>query len=367
MRKLVLHWTQHPDKSPGLYRYDKDANAIKVLDRDFTYAPDFDFVYTEAPAGGPRPGLRSPWYDRECFRKGSPRAVAMDLDIDPGGSVAQVFNPLTIRSLIGQYAVAPYWEGDILFDRDSGRPGGLTPLPGGPLKIWARLDEGKFPEAPYGAGADVSTGSGTTNSCFSAVNRITGEKVLEYATPHCAPEIFALICTALCWSLKDAGGEPALFAWEHDGPGMVLGKQVLAVGYRHVYYRQGHLTLTGGKVSEQPGWYPSNDQKTLLIHEYRAALDSRRFVNRSEVALKECLHFRYTSSGIIEHSGESGGDDPTGARVNHGDRVIADALSCKMLKGSTGRQPQPETKTPVGSLAWRRELVEAREAQSSGW
>ena len=364
MRKLQMHWSQHPDKRRGLYRFNAAAGQVDVLDKQYRYPPDFAFVMSEAPAGGPFPGLRSPWYDRECQRKGSPRAIAMDLDIDPGGSVAQFFNPLTIRTLAAEYGRDPFWEGDVEYDRDSGRPVRLIPNPGGPVKLWLNLTAaGLPPRGRYGAGCDVATGLGATNSCLSVVSAATGEKVLEYATPHLQPEHFAPVATALCWLFKDERGEPALFAWEHAGPGMILGKRVLQMGYGHIYYREAHATLAGGKVSDIPGWYPSNDQKRILLEEYRAALDARRFVNRSTQALRECLAYRYTPQGTVEHPQDSGGEDPTGARVNHGDRVIADALAWKMAQRlgiiSTGKT-EPERES-VGSLAWRRQLAAAAE------
>src|SRR5260370_34363113 len=89
MRKLNLHWSQHPHKKKGLYRYDTEAKHVVSLDAGFQHDPDYSFITDGSPTGGPCPGLRSPWYDKECRRKGSARAVAMDLDIDPRGSVSQ--------------------------------------------------------------------------------------------------------------------------------------------------------------------------------------------------------------------------------------------------------------------------------------
>lgn len=361
IRKLVMHWTQHPDKWPGAYRYVPGENRIEVLDKTYEYPADFEFVHSEAPAGGPHPGIRSPWYDRECLRKGNPRAVAMDLDIDPGGSVAQFFNPLTIRSLIVQYCRPPLWEGDVAYDPDSGKPEGLIQLPGGPLKLWLELREGKPPRGKYGAGADISTGFGATNSCLSWCSGTTGEKVGEYATANTVPERLAVIAVAICYLFVDEDGQPCLFGWEHHGPGLTFGKKVVELGYPNIFFREAHASLAGGKISNIPGWYPSNEQKLLLLNDYRAALDARQFVNRSEIAMKECLPYRYDDSGNVVHPHEVKAEDPTGARINHGDRVIADALCWKMAKsfGRIGKAKSQERQgIVVGSLAWRRLLAE---------
>lgn len=360
MRKIIMHWTQHPEKWKGAYRYDKKANQVEVLDKTYAYPADFNFVLSEEPLGGPFPGIRSPWYDRECRRRNNSRDVAMHLDINPQGSQSQFFDPLTIRILQETYAVPPVWEGDISFDPDSGRPRCLVKLEGGPVKLWILpKSDGSLPQAPYAAGADVSTGNGTTNSVFTAGDARSGEKVLEYATANTKPERFAMACVALCWLLKDESGEPAKFAWEHAGPGLVFGEKVIESGYRNIYYREAHQTLAGGKVSDLPGWYPNNSTKRLLLDEYRAALEARWFLNRSHIALKECLDYRRNPQGHVEHPGDlANKDDPSGARVNHGDRVIGDALCWKMMDslGYRAEKKKEKVETKPGSLAWRRTL-----------
>jgi hypothetical protein len=372
LKKIVIHWSQHPEKRKGLYRYDADRGSIVVLDKKYKYARDFEFVYTEAPAGGPHPGLRSPWYDRECLRKGSPRAVAMDLDIDPGGSVSQFFNPLTLRSLIATYCTRPFWEGDIVFDRDNGDPERFVAVPNGPVKLWVNLlPTGKPPPSIYGAGADISTGAGATCSCLTVADARTGEKVCEFATPHLTPEQFALACIAICRTFKDEDDNPTFLSWEHAGPGLKFARQIIDAGYRRIYHREpAAVGLTmGDRYPKNPGWVPQNDQKRILLEDYRSALDARTFINRSEEAMRECLEFHYTQAGTVEHSSEQKKDDPTGARVNHGDRTIADALANKMIRGKLIMRAVQEEVNRVapGSLAWRRQLVEQREAEAAAW
>jgi hypothetical protein len=282
--KIQMHWTEHPEYKRGLYRFDPATNAVEVLDKTFNYPPDFEFVKSGAPSGGPFPGIRSPWYDRMCVEIGSTRGIAIELDIDPGGSVSQFFNAMTVKSLIGTYCRPPSWEGDVSFDPDSGKPEGLIEVPGGPLKLWLQLKDGKPPPDKYGAGGDLSTGVGATNSCLCWSSGSTGEKVAEYASPSIPPERMALIAVAICWLFKDENGQPALFGWEHHGPGLNFGKRVVELGYPNIFYREAHQSLAGGKISTIPGWYPSNEQKRILLDSYRAALDFRHFINRSEPA-----------------------------------------------------------------------------------
>lgn len=368
MRQLVMHWSQHPDKNKGLYRYDPDTNTVDVLDKSFEYAHDFKFVMDGAPTGGPFPGLRSPWYDRECIRRASSRAIAMDLDIDPRGSMSQFFDKLVIRRLQLTYACDPYWTGDLDYDIDTGRPVRLIQREGGPIRLWCHPDtDGRPPKGKYAGGADLSTGSGATNSCISFVNAHTGEKVLEYCNPFITPDRLAPLAVALCLLFKADDGDTCLFAWEQQGPGLKFGSTVTDLGYRRIYYKSNEFELNS-ETSEKPGWYPAPANKRLLLEDYRSALASTQFLNRSWEALDETMAFRYGKGGKVEHGGEQGGDDPSGANANHGDRVIADGLAWKMAK-SIGRlgYVKPEDEVKIGSLAWRRQLHETAVRQRDEW
>lgn len=369
--QITMHWSENEEMNQGLYRYDKDRGQIEVLDPTYQYPPEFQFQYTEAPLGGLYPGLRSPEYDRMCVQIGSARGVAMEMDIDPSGSVSQFFNALTIRNLRASYAMGPLWEGDLEYDPDSGRPITLIQREGGLLKLWMTPKSlTELPAGKYTLGADVSTGSGATNSCLSGINAATGEKILEYAAADIPPERFAPLCCALGWLLKDEYDSPAWFAWEHAGPGQAFGGIVVGLNYPNIYCREGHQTLAGGKVSQVPGWHCNNNTKRLLLDEYRMDLEGRHVINHSDIALKECLGYRYEGNDIT-HPQDTTKDDPTGARINHGDRVIADALA-NMLRRKSGVAVHKvklaqSTEPPEGSLAWRRMYRKTAEALTSKW
>lgn len=371
MKKLTMHWTDHPDKNKGSYRYDDASNKVIVLDKTYSFPADFQFVREDLPSGGPFPGIRSPWYDKQVKRKGDLRAVAMDLDIDAGGSVSQFFNPLTIKNLLATDAIKPYWEGDISFDRDTGRPLGLVQVKGGPLLLWSIPNSsGNVATGPYCMGADISTGVGASNSVLSIIDAVKGEKVGEFATASMKPEDFAMACMALGWTFKDDYGVPAYFIWEHAGPGQLFGERIVESKYPHCWYRDAMSAnfFGQGRNQSQVGWVPSIQSKRTLLDEYRAALEKRQLVNRSEYALRECLSYKYTHDGGVEHPSDSKHPDPTGARVNHGDRVIADSLAWKLVKKLNRMDPvKPAVESmPVGSLGWRRKLHE-NISDDNGW
>jgi hypothetical protein len=172
---------------------------------------------------------------------------------------------------------------------------------------------------------------------------------------------------ALCRWFVNQAGDGARFAWETQGPGVPFGLKVTELGYRNVYLRRNEFSYSQ-KQQDTPGWMPTPQNKRALLEEYRAALSSRTFINRSREAVEECLNFVHMPNGAIEHSGTKESEDPTGARANHGDRVIADALAWKMAKDVETAPAPKDSAFPVGSFGWRRQLAEqrAREAKD-GW
>jgi hypothetical protein len=193
---------------------------------------------------------------------------------------------------------------------------------------------------------------------------------MEYATCKLKPEEFALRVLALCKMMRAESGETCKLAWEIPGPGQDFGKKITDLGYRNIYWRTDEQKLAAPVKAEKPGWNASNQNKLLLLSDYRSDLANFRFINHSQQALKECLSFEFTKAGPVAHSGEKADDDPTGARENHGDRTIADALCNKMRRAAgivmVREVPQEEVVNPH-SLAFRRDLVEQRARRQEKW
>jgi hypothetical protein len=353
IKKIVMHWSQHPRKNPGLYRYNAEKRATESLDSHYEYPPDFHFVMDGTPVGGPFPGLRSPWYDKEVPRKGSNRAVAMDLDINPEGATSQVFDPLVIAQLIRSGARPPSWEGDLIYDDKTGEPERLDKRAGGLIKLWCPLDAyGRPGKARYIFGTDTSTGKGASPTVFSVLNEDTGEKVLEYTNSRIYIHHAAPLAVALCKFFYNA-----LMIWEDKGPGETFGLLVLDLGYGNCYIRQDDHRLDK-KMSSGPkyGWVPNPANIRTLIEDYSEALRRREYVNYSARALQECNAFMYDKSGYVMHSGMKTGDE-SGIGVNHGDHVVADALTCKLAKRKARVKKNEPRPVPLLSLEWRRDYA----------
>ncbi len=364
LEKLVWHWTSHPDKNTGLYHFDPETQRCVYHDPRFVYPDGFEFIEDGRPTGGPRPGVRSPWYDMACEKKGTARGVAADLDINPSGSVEQVFDALMIGQLKTTYARPPLWEGDLEFSTDDATPVRLHASAGGRLKLWCRVDkEGNVPPGRYAFGGDISQGTGATPSCFAGANCETGEKVFEYVDASIEPAPLAFLMVAVAKHFKTAEGMTAKLAWEIPGPGITFGKTVIKLGYRNVYFRTTDHRLQK-TVSDSPGWTNNNESMQTLITGYRDALRNRKYLNRSEHALQETLSFQFGPDGYVFHTGAKDPKDPSAARINHGDRVVADALAWKLVDemnvlAKPGEAPK-DAPPPIGSLLWRMMIHQAR-------
>lgn len=369
MESIVTHWTKHPEKNPGLYRYDESSNRVEVIDKNFRYPADFNFTMDSKPEGGPFPGIRSPWYDKECQRRPA-RAVAMDLDIDPRGASDQFFDGYSIKVLKGTYACAPLWKGNLEYDAVRGQPVKLVKADDGLIHLWCLpKGDGRPPVASYGGGCDLSWGTGATPTCLSLANT-RGEKVLEYINAKIGPIEMASLAVALARLFVDGDGIGAKLCWEIQGPGTVFGPKVIELGYTNVFYKRDEDAL--GKPANPkmiPGWNTSPTAIMKLLSEYRDALKEKRFINRSAVALEECLNFVFTTTSVEYKNKGKADDSALGSRTHHGDIVVADALAYKMIRdlGVQERQVEAEESINVLSLEGRRRLSDDSERRRRAW
>ncbi len=328
MHVLRFHWTQHPAKAAGLYQSD-DKGRLSIHDTTYAFPDDYPFILD-----GRR---RSPWYDKECTRRVSAVEIAQELDIDYRGSGAQFFKNDLIDKIEAEQVNAPLLIGELDFDQVEARSPDFVERPNGQFLLWMNLGpEGKpNVETSFVVGCDVATGTedgggrGFSNSVLSVADAKTGEKVMEFATSGMVPDTFARLAVATCRWLNNA-----YLAWEANGPGGLFGKEVVRLRYANLYFRRNERRL-GGTPSDVPGWHSTRETKRSMLGQYRAALGNGRFVNHSHAAVQELKQYVYTLSGGVDHSRAERSEDATGARENHGDRVIADAL-CSLILGEAG-------------------------------
>jgi hypothetical protein len=357
-RQLRLHWSKHPDKSRGLYRaeggkpvlLDNFRGMVEVRRKGEkgTKRVQFPDAYPFRLDGNK---LRSPWYDNECARCVNEMEIAQELDIDFLGSDYQFFDAEAIGLLQKKYCRAPLLVGDLEIDHETCEPKRFTENPKGKLALWITLD-GKghvASDRKFVVGSDVSAGTGASNSVSSIVDKGTGEKLGVWRDSNTRPSGFARQTIALAKFFNRA-----LMVFDASGPtGEVFKKRVVAQGYGAIYYRRNEKKI-GRDITDEPGVYLNPTAKESLLEDYREALAAHRFINRSEIGMKECLQFIRKSDGTIEHSAAANTQDPSGARTAHGDEVIADALAnLGMTETAQSERIPAKPEIPQGCLAWR--------------
>jgi len=334
VNRLRLHWSIHPDKAKGLY-YDENGKP------------------------------RSPWYDRECERRASALEIAQELDIDYLASGSQFFDVEVIDQIKNTDVCDPTHRGDVVFNKETAEFKEFISDESGKLRLWCDLVNGKPSiETNYSVGVDIATGTGASNSVISIADSNTGEKVGEWSDPHTDPSKLGYYAVALChWFSGECGN--AFMTWESNGPGRIFGKTVIDLGYRYIYYKRNENSLDK-KQSDIPGWQSSRDSKLTLLGEYRRALAKKEFINRHLAAISECEDYVYLAGGGVAHQASQDTEDPSGARDNHGDRVIADALAFFGCAEQT-KVDVPEAPEKNQCFAARRDRYEAAKQKAGEW
>ena len=363
IKKIRLHWSEHPDKGAGLYH--SENGKLIIDDKTYDFPDGYKFILDGKQ--------RSPWYDKEC-RENPARVVAQEIDIEYMGSGGQYFPAELLSSHKIDYAQAPGKYALLEYDTNDDRVHNLilqatAPEHTAAFSIWSTdLDTKNRPPitAKFIIGIDVAQGTGASNSAISIVDARRREKVAEYVDPNIGPYQFAKLVLALARHYNDA-----FLIWEANGPGRDFGRHIIESGYGNIYFRAKREEGYGREYTQFPGWWSTTDTKQALIGTYRTALLRGTFINRSEYSLRDAAYYIHTTSGCPEHAKALRVEDESGARANHGDITIADALANRALteinletggpspnnpfRSFGGRQERYREKTKTGADSWYNE------------
>ncbi len=298
MKVLRLHWSDHPVKGAGRER---------IADPD---------------TGGKK--WTSPWYRAECVRRGSKVEIAQELDIDYLASGDIFFDrDVLTRARASELCTDPR-RAELAFTVETIIPGisykihlgELTYTPKGILSIWDEPGEDN-----YAAFADISMGTGASNSCLHVGAVGKRIQVASLLTPFLSPDRFAQYAAAVC--LYYCGQtEGAFLGWEANLIGEVFGREICRLGYLKVL---GNInqSLPWEPSDKKIGWYSNRQKKLDLLSDFRGCLAKREYTVRDAALISELEMYINFEDGGVGPSELVG--DSSGARLAHGDRVIAGA------------------------------------------
>lgn len=357
MRKIRLHWSQSPRKAEGLY--EEKEGHLKIIDHEYwnSSTEERDPKNYKFILDGKYP-LRSPWFDNRCRIAVLDSIIGQELEIQILGSGSQIFSEQELALVERRDVKKPYLTGNLVLDEHTHKVKEFVEAPGGRLKLWVYPDaKGNIPrDRNYCCGADVSMGTGASNSCAVIIDQLTKAKVAEYVNPGPAfgPHKFAEIVYALTYWFSGSNKSPAYTIWESDGPGCSFGDcMVRDLHHTNVYFRKAEGQI-GAKVKSTYGMKATGPGKKSLLDAYGSSIVSGALIERSQETIDECRQFVTGNDGNPVHAKAAASTDPSGAKSNHGDRVMASALCNKILKEISA--PEAKKGDPIilpGSLAWR--------------
>ena len=343
IKVLTFHWTQHPLQRRGLYRI--SSEGLEVIDKEW-HEQNPGYEFKQEPGGWD--GYRSPYYDEKEIVIGSKLGLAQELDVDYLGSGAPFFESQLLTTHRITYCSPPVWTGAAsdLLNR------AIDDKALNPMSLWFHtLPNGKPPQDDtYILAADISTGTGASDSAINITSTIRREKVGKYISNQISPESFADLMVALGKWLTTPLGLPYMI-WDQGGPGLAFGQRIVEkLGWSFCYY---HMKRGDKKAkkSSTPG-YPGTSKLELFTN-YRAGLADGEYTNRSETGLSELEQYVYSSNGSVEHVKAQHNEDMSGNKQNHGDEAYSDALAFAALLFMP-EPPKPKAEVPVGCWEYRR-------------
>jgi hypothetical protein len=348
MVKVVLKWEDCEAMNQDMFRIDRQAGKLLKPDSDEPleneeYSKDFwprihNALLTKNYDTTDTEKIWSPWFVKQCLRGGTtPRMVEQELQRNPAGASAAFFPGALIQPLL-KHTMPPSRHGDIAVSQEDPHVYAFMNSPTGHLRCWHKFSQHTKAPLPgdYILACDVATGTGgafSSNSTICILDRGTGNKVAEYASPVIGPEKFAETAIALCKWYASRQGHPGYLIWEAGGPGNAFGQRIMRSDFRNFYWRT-PWDSSAKKPTKVPGWATTKGSKEALLSKYRHALQEGFFFNPSQLALRECLHYIHMPNGKVDFQGSNIVDDHSNAGANHGDRVIAGSQSGRVVESS---------------------------------
>lgn len=344
---IRLKWQEHPEHVKGLYTSEK--GKLQILDKKYKWPKDYPFVLDGK--------VRSAWYDKKCAELGWVESkIAEELDGEFCGSGDPAFDYAALSVVADRTARPPLFEGELLYDEQTGDPGKLVSRPNGPFRMWINLDAwGKVPgDEEYVIGVDISKGRGVSNDAACVWGRRTAQRVAGYVDCKLGDYKLAELVVAMGRMFHGAK-----VIWEIDN-GTSFYKRLCDLGYNELYLRdKGNPDdrLGPAEKTMKPGWSSSPTGKEAMLKSYYYALIDGGAINRDRDAILELSKFQYKPGGGLMHEDSAVANHPSAAGKNHGDVAIADGLAWLEIE-TEAREAQRERESETSERIRRKNALD---------
>jgi hypothetical protein len=341
----VIHWTQMPDKSKGLYYIDEVGKKVLCPNLPLEKRSPYGF-YIKKNGKVSKYKLLSPWYEKKKDDYLTDRDIKQELDISALGSGYCRFNASMIEQGSGlcKDGVRGYLinEGDIekpkikFVEVESGAPF--------ELEVW------KFPTKPYWnnrsfIGGDTAEGLEKGDYCSGDVILKSADGLSGYHAAalhgHFEPDIFAdkLFLLGVWYD----GGAFEIIERNKDGLGVLL-RLKRHYDYRRLFTEKTQEHETGDRETGRLGFLTSStNKKHLVTGDLDRALRDGELVTHSIRHYSEMSTFE-NKNGKLEASGEHYDDSVISLSLAwHGAQLGGRPAEIK-LKAKDGKGPGKKSK-----------------------
>jgi hypothetical protein len=334
---LTLGYWDHPEKGRDrqLRRNKGEVNCL---------TPDQEYWWT-------------PWLERELKRRKTDREVAENIFISHETSGDLFFDINSIGRHMSEFVKDPFraslievgdnrWE----FSQD----------PRGP---WYVFDQDVYSNriqrnTNYVIAADLSHGSGSSNSVLAVFDRDDGRLVAEFVDPSTVPHKLAEIAAVASKCVFKGHHGEAFLIWEKNGPGEGWHKELERQSCMHLYYSRDEKSR-GEKRSRTYGWNSTRQTKELRLRYFSALFMRRDVIIPSQAGLREMMQYTFYPDGGIGPGMLR--EEMTGARAAHGDRVIAYMLGAYGISEAPKVLNEGKPVYPEGTYGYIHQQIEAQD------
>lgn len=192
--------------------------------------------------------------------------------------------------------------------------------PTGRWRLWRSEEE----VGSYAIGMDPAYGTGNHASAVCVLDAQTKAMVAMMVDASITPaDLAAEVADVARGAFKEA-----VVAWEVNGPGQSLQRDFEAQRFHRVWKPRREGKSTHGIV-DRVGWVSSESSKRILLGNLSRAVQQGEVIVPCTGTLDEMLAYVLDGNGRVIPGRLR--DESTGARENHGDRVIALALAWMAL------------------------------------
>lgn len=268
---------------------------------------DFDGTVTGVTGGT---YVWTPWLSDQ-LRKRDKVDLAQNVFAEAMGAGAAFFPSVSITAHRREFGREPR--------RANWVKGRWVDSPTGRWRLWGDIEAGS-----YAVGMDPAYGTGNHASAVAVVDAADKRLVAMMVDANITPADLAAEVADVC---RGAFRE-SVVAWEVNGPGQSLQRDFEAQRFHRVWKPRREGKSTHGIV-DRVGWVSSESTKRILLGNLSRAVQQGEVIVHCTGTLDEMLAYVLDGNGRVIPGRLR--DESTGARENHGDRVIALALAWMAL------------------------------------